>query len=154
MTKIEQAYLTGFIKAADIYSMLKRDEGFRPNSYLDTLGHKTIGYGSTNPTWLAAGHVTEPQAATELTNHVHSVISNLKQRLGTNTFNTLPQPAQMSLENLGYQTGDIQKWPKLMAAVKSHNWGNAVNELRNSVVNTQTPGRNLERINLMQQAGR
>jgi GH24 family phage-related lysozyme (muramidase) len=138
----------------DIFSILKKHEGFRPTSYLDHLGHNTVGYGSTNQQLLSKGTISEPEAAGELTNHVNKVIANLRTRIGTNTFNNLPDQAKVSLEDLGYQTGDIGKWPHLLKDVQAGNFTNAANDIQNSLVNSQTPGRNAERINWMRQAAK
>jgi GH24 family phage-related lysozyme (muramidase) len=131
----------------DIYSRIKQNEGFRPSVYNDTLGKATIGYGSTDPRLLKMKHITEPVAAQSLTNHVNQVMQNTADTLGTQTWDKTPVPIQDSLIDLGYQTG---KWPKLTDAVRHGDYNQAINEMTNSKVNSQTPERNAQRVKIIQ----
>ena len=133
----------------DIYAKLKQQEGFRSNTYNDTLGHKTIGYGSTDPNLLRLGHVTEPMAASALTNKVHSVDAEVAKLVG-DRWGTTPQPIKDSVDNLGYQTGSLTKWPNLLQSLRSGDYATTAKEMQNSLVNKQTPGRNAGRIQEIQ----
>ena len=141
------------IKPLDPANVIKDNEGFRPTNYLDTLKKPTIGYGSRNPAWLAKGQITEPEAATELTNHLNGVTGNLQSVIGTNRFNSFPNKAQVALQDLGYQTGDIAKWPKLVGNAQTNNFAGMAQEIEHSKVNSQTPDRNSRRIQMMMEAG-
>jgi GH24 family phage-related lysozyme (muramidase) len=134
----------------DIYARLKQEEGFRSEPYNDTLGHKTIGYGSTDPKMLQLGKVTEPEAASALTNKVNNVDASIGKLVGNNWGST-PQPVKDSVVDLGYQTGSLTKWPKLLESLKANNYENTAKEMQNSLVNQQTPERNAGRISLIEQ---
>lgn len=53
----------------NIIDQLKRDEGFRPNQYVDTMGKRTIGYGhnlDANPIPLLVQPISESQGTSIL----------------------------------------------------------------------------------------
>ena len=87
-----------------IIDQLKRDEGFRPNIYVDTMGKHTIGYGhnlDANP--LPFTSVTEAQAEDILRKDVDPITNRLVHLLPWT--DTLGDPRFGVLQNMSFNMG-------------------------------------------------
>lgn len=81
---------------------LKRDEGFVPHAYADTLGYTTIGYGRMIDARRDGG-LTPEEAGYLLENDVGRVLAGLRAALPW--YDLQPEPVQRALANMAYQLG-------------------------------------------------
>ena len=68
----------------DVISQLKRDEGFRADVYIDTVGKRTVGYGhnlDANPLPDLVFPITEAQATQILGKDVERISTALQRAL-------------------------------------------------------------------------
>lgn len=90
----------------DIIGQLKRDEGFRPIPYLDSVGKKTIGYGHNliaRPLPDAEGGITVAQGELILLDDVADIESTLARAIPWLT--SLDDARQGVLVNMAFNIG-------------------------------------------------
>jgi GH24 family phage-related lysozyme (muramidase) len=132
---------------------IKQAEGIRYNSYKDTTGNTTVGYGFNMQSgiapklWKQAGIQTpfadvyrgkaaiSPQEAEALFTVSKSTAFDDAQEVYKKVFNELPPQKQEALVNLAYQHGRpslIKNHAAFNAAVNRGEWVKAVNILKRS----------------------
>lgn len=128
---------------------LVRHEGLRLIPYRDTLGKLTIGIGRC----LDTRGITEDEAMILLNNDIENVKNNIAKScpfvLG------LDQTRQDVLYEMCFQLGlnGILKFPKMLAAMRDHDYETAASEMLNSAWHAQTPARCEELAELMLNGG-
>ena len=93
----------------NIFDQLKRDEGFRPNIYIDTVGKRTIGYGhnlDANPYPILPGAgISEELADKILHTDVDTITDSLTHHLPWT--DTLQDVRFGVLQNMSFNMGVI-----------------------------------------------
>lgn len=119
---------------------LRRDEGWRPNVYLDSEGFETIGYGFLVDEHRGGGM---PRDVGEywLRRNVERVVGELSRRWSH--FSRQPDDVQRALVNMGYQLGvsGLLGFSKMLAALEAGDRGTAAREALDSRWAAQTPQR-------------
>lgn len=90
----------------DIIGQLKRDEGFRPTPYLDSVGKKTIGYGHNliaHPLPDVEGGITVARAELILLDDIADIESTLARAIPWLT--SLDDARQGVLVNMAFNIG-------------------------------------------------
>lgn len=113
---------------------IKLDEGFRGESYLDSLDIPTIGFGTKLP-------LSEEEAEMILKHRLNKKIDHLLQKKPI--VMTLPQDKQEALFNMAYQlgVGGLLKFKKMWEAIERRDWMTVGIEARDSRWYQQTPHR-------------
>lgn len=139
---------------------IQQDEGLRHESYLDTVGARTVGYGFNmdsgiaRSVWKKAGI---PVAFDDVYNGKAAITDAQASALGRTSygialndaislydkFHKLSEPRKEALVNLSYQIGKtkLSKFSSFNAAVNKGNWPEAVRHLLKTQYAEQTPKR-------------
>lgn len=139
---------------------IRQDEGLRHQSYLDTTGHKTVGYGFNMDSGIARnvwkrsgipldfdavyeGRATLNDAQAEALGSASFEIARRDAESIYDNFDNLSAPRKEALLNLSYQLGKstLQDFGKFNSAVKQERWADAVRHLLKTRYATQTPER-------------
>lgn len=140
--------------------LIKEGEGFRENQYMDTTGHRTIGYGY---------NVDEPRVRKLLganTQHIPQEVADrlLPQLIGTaendaraymgSGFDQLSPERRAVLVDMSYNLGGnkLRGFHDMQAALNAGDWKRAGAEMMDSNYAKQTKGRAVRNSDLM--AGR
>ena len=117
-----------------IVEEIKKSEGFMGNSYEDSLGIPTIGYGTKLP-------LTEAEAETILAIRLNQKISHLLD--AKPIVLRLPQDKQEVLFEMAYQLGvnGLLNFKMMWLALESFDYKVAAAEMLDSKWHTQTPNR-------------
>ena len=126
--------------AADI----RRDEGFVPHVYQDSLGIYTIGYGRQVDRHHGGG-ITEAEAELLLYNDIRNVMGEMDQRMAW--WRDLPDGPARALLNMAFNLGlpRLEKFVKMLQALEVGDWSAAAVEATDSIWFTQV-GERAERI--------
>ncbi len=129
----------------DIFSMIKRHEGFRDKPYRDTVGKLTIGYGRN----LDDVGISEVEAEYLLTSDVSRIIAELSSHL--QFWNTLDLARQDALIDMCYNLGlvGLLEFKKMLAAIESGDFKSASSEMLNSRWAIQVGNRAIELAKMM-----
>ena len=139
---------------------IRADEGLRHASYLDTTGHRTVGFGFNMDSGIAR-NVWKKAGVKASFNDVYAGRAGISdadaQNLGAASYriamddaravypdlHRLSQGRQQALLNLSYQMGkpNLMKFRNFNAAVKAEKWGEAARHLMLSEYGQQTRGR-------------
>ena len=84
-------------------TLIKGFEGFRPSVYTCEAGKPTIGYGFTSAVMVGKGHMTEAEAAAELSRLCDSITAKLRKALGKG--NTLKPHEEAAVVSFIYNVG-------------------------------------------------
>lgn len=123
-------------------------EGYKKNTYTDSMGYKTVGIGhkfekgeSIKPTY------TDSEVVAFFKKDLEQAISDTK-RVFSN-FDSLPKEVKIKLVSLTFNLGrgGIQKFNNFRAAVSNKKWKVAADELENSRWAKQTGRRARDYIN-------
>lgn len=116
---------------------LRRDEGFRQFPYKDTVGKLTIGIGRN----LDDVGISLAEATSLLYNDIIEVLNQLQRELPW--VNTLSEPRQRALANMCFNLGinKLLKFKNTLKALKESRWGDAADEVLNSLWATQVGDR-------------
>jgi lysozyme len=127
------------VRCADV---LKHHEGLSLVEYIDTTGHKTIGYGHKLDMGESIPHITAKGAEALLKFDVGRARDSAR-KVYSPTYDTLPQNAQDALLYMAYQLGEtgLRKFKKLKQAILVSDWRIAGNECLASKWAQQTPVR-------------
>lgn len=124
---------------APLITQLKRHEGFRSKIYVDTTGHRTIGYGTN----LEVG-ITKEQAEGLL----FGELKNLAEELTSiNPWVDDLLPARYAvLLNMAYNLGikGLLRFRKMWAALEKRNFAEAADEMMDSLWAKQVKNRAAE----------
>lgn len=121
----------------DIVEQLKKDEGFSPRAKWDREQF-SYGYGCKAPGKGAV--ITEPEAAKYLDRRVDQSIQEYQEMFDGLDINEIRQQALVNmLFNLG--KGGVQKFKKMLAAIKTGDWVEAAEQARDSAWYNQVGGR-------------
>jgi lysozyme len=128
----------------NIIDQLKRDEGFRPNIYIDTVGKRTCGYGhnlDANPLPDQTFPINEIQATQILGKDIERISMLLQNKLPW--IITLDEARHGCLQNLAFNMGvmGLLGFHKTLAAVQSGDYNGAAQDLQASVWYTQVGDR-------------
>jgi len=117
-----------------LIKLIKDDEGFRGENYLDSLNIPTIGYGTKLP-------LSEAEAELILSFRLNQKISQLLEKKPI--VMTLSQERQEVLFSLAYQLGTngLLRFKRMWVAIENHDFATASAELLDSKYATQTPNR-------------
>jgi len=117
-----------------LIKLIKEDEGFRGENYLDSLNIPTIGYGTKLP-------LSEAEAELILSFRLNQKISQLLE--AKPIVMTLSLERQEVLFSLAYQLGTngLLRFKRMWAAIENHDFATASAELLDSKYATQTPNR-------------
>lgn len=118
---------------------LKRDEGFVPYAYEDSLGYLTIGYGTLID--KRGGGIPEDIAEILLTRHISSTIDALNKQLPWLAKH--PENVQRALANMAYQLGvaGLLKFKTTLRLVEQKRYNQAADNALLSLWAKQTPNR-------------
>jgi len=131
----------------EIVSILKEEEGFRSEPYIDTEGYPTIGYG------LKIGDKGQPIEHFKLFKmssdvgllYLREEVLSLYERLsGTfRWFQTLNNERQVVITCMAYQLGvsGLSKFKNMAKAIENGDWGEAASQMLDSRWCEQTPNR-------------
>jgi lysozyme len=121
----------------DIFSQLKRDEGFVPHIYRDQVGKRTIGYGHNLDAiplaWINDLTVlTEQQADDILHFDEHTVVTHITATFSW--FLALDPVRQGVIINMGFNMGvpRLSGFHNMIRAVADGNWVQAAAEMKDS----------------------
>ena len=119
----------------DIIGQLKRDEGFRADVYVDTVGKRTVGYGhnlDASPLPDLTFPITEAQAAQILGRDVERISRFLVQALPWVT--TLDDARLGVLQNMAFNLGvnGLLGFPNMLRYVQYGEYSCAAGEMINS----------------------
>lgn len=87
----------------ELLSDLRRDEGYRQRDYVDTTGHKTIGYGTN----IADG-VSRGRAEALMRYDIDEIVAELESALSREGHVSIlwhPPPVQRAIANMAYNLG-------------------------------------------------
>ena len=114
---------------------LKVDEGFRATPYVDTTGHLSVGYGTN----LDAG-LSESAASALLVAQATELANELATYTWASGLNDVRASVLIELAfNLG-MTG-LMRFQRMIAAIRSGDWGGAHDELLDSDAALELPVR-------------
>jgi len=118
----------------DLLDEIKQDEGFRGESYLDSLDIPTIGFGTKLP-------LDEDEAEMILNHRLTKKIDHLVKVKPI--VMTLTKARQEVLFNMAYQLGvnGLLKFKKMWSAIEIGDFNTASNEGLDSRWHIQTPSR-------------
>lgn len=119
-----------------VVTRLKTEEGFRSQSYTDTTGHETIGYGFN----ITAG-ITKYAAAALLVAQATECNTDLLEYYWYTDLDDVVRASV--LIDLAFNMGvrGLLHFPKMIAAIGDKNWKLAHDELLNSLAAKEDPGR-------------
>lgn len=118
-----------------IIDQLMRDEGFRADVYVDTVGKRTVGYGhnlDTNPLPDLTFPITEAQAAQILGRDVERISRFLVQALPWVT--TLDDARLGVLQNMAFNLGvnGLLGFHRTLADVQAGAYATAASDMKDS----------------------
>lgn len=118
---------------------LKRDEGFVPYVYQDSLGYWTIGYGTLIDE--RGGGLPEDICAELLKRHVENNTANLNKQLPW--LKNHPEHIQRALANMAYQLGvsGLLSFKTTLRLVEQKRYNEAADNALKSLWARQTPNR-------------
>lgn len=118
---------------------LKRDEGFVPYAYQDSLGFWTIGYGTLID--RRGGGISEDIAELLLNRHVSESIDKLNRQLPW--LKKHPENIQRALANMAYQLGvaGLLKFTTTLRLIEQKRYNEAADNALKSLWARQTPNR-------------
>jgi lysozyme len=113
---------------ADIISQLQRDEGFRANVYVDTVGKRTCGFGhnlNANPLSDLTFPITETQATQILGKDVECISRLLMQALPWIV--SLDEARLGVLQNMSFNMGvvGLLEFQQMLKAMEIEDWATA-----------------------------
>lgn len=128
----------------DIIEQLKRDEGFRPTPYLDSVGKKTIGYGHNliaRPLPGVEGGITVARGELILLDDVADIESTLARAIPWLT--SLDDARQGVLLNMSFNIGvhGVQGFHNMLAYTQSKQFSVAADQMIASKWYTQVGAR-------------
>lgn len=118
---------------------LKRDEGFVPHAYQDTLGFWTIGFGTLIDE--RGGGIPEDIAELLLNRHVNESVDKLNRQLPW--LKKHPENVQRALANMAYQLGvaGLLKFTTTLRLIEQKRYNEAADQALRSLWARQTPNR-------------
>lgn len=128
----------------NIIDQLKRDEGFRPDIYIDTAGKRTIGYGhnlDANPIPDLVTPISEPTGAQILGRDVERISRTLLLHLLWIV--SLDETRHGVLQNMAFNLGifGLLGFHRTLAAVQSGDYLGASQDMQASAWYTQVGDR-------------
>ena len=122
-----------------LVSDLKRDEGFIPYAYEDSLGFLTIGYGTLID--KRGGGIPEDVAALLLQRHVDENIAKVNKQLPW--LSKHPENVQRAVHNMAYQLGvaGLLSFKTTLRLVEQKRYNEAADNALLSLWARQTPNR-------------
>jgi len=117
-----------------LFASIKRNEGFRGESYLDSLGNPTIGYGTKLPLTKKEGELLLNNRLSEAINLVQFKLPFVKQ---------LPQVIQEVIYEMAYQLGigTLLEFTNTLKAAQNRDYEEMIKEMRDSKWYEKTPSR-------------
>lgn len=118
---------------------LKRDEGFVPYAYTDSLGYLTIGYGTLID--KRGGGLPEDICDELLTRHIEENIIKLNNQLPW--LKKHPENVQRAVANMAYQLGisGLLKFKTTLRLIEQKRYNEAADNALLSLWARQTPER-------------
>ncbi len=126
---------------------LKRDEGFVPYAYTDSLGYLTIGYGTLID--KRGGGLPEDICDELLTRHIEENIIKLNNQLPW--LKKHPENVQRAVANMSYQLGisGLLKFKTTLRLIEQKRYNEAADNALLSLWARQTPERATRVTNLI-----
>ena len=111
----------------NLIEQLRRDEGVRLKSYVDTVGKTTIGVGRN----LTDVGISDMEVDYLLTNDVQRVRTQLDPFAW---YQALDDVRKGAIENMAFNIGvhGLLGFPHMLAALAAQDWVRAANEMANS----------------------
>jgi len=150
----------------EIFSLIKRNEGYSNKAYKDTTGNMTIGIGFNldrpsskkaienlgfNYYDVRSGKVSlrDSQIKTLFTNEALLAIKSAK--VFVNNFDSLPHDAKLVIIDMAYNVGlpRLNKFVKLKAALENMDFKNAAREMQDSNWYKQVKSRGIRMVSMM-----
>jgi lysozyme len=118
---------------------LKRDEGYVPHAYEDSLGYLTIGYGTLID--KRGGGIPEDVASILLQRHVDENIAKVNKQLPW--LSKHPEHVQRAIHNMAYQLGvaGLLSFKNTLRLVEQKRYNEAADNALLSLWAKQTPNR-------------
>ena len=124
----------------DVVELLKREESFERNIYIDTEGFPTIGYGTRVTSPMMGDRILRADADMLL----RLRIAEIHERLSSNpTYLSLPQHKRDILISMVYQMGHygVSQFRDMWAALEQGDYESAGDAMKDSLWYTQTTNR-------------
>ena len=123
-----------------ILESLKSEEGFRSHAYQDHLGWITVGFGRCIHPDVGLG-ITKAEAELLLVNDITRCLGEAQRAFPW--FNHINQSAQTVCVEMVFWIGltKFRKFKKCLAALEKRDYNSAGDELLNSKLAKQVPGR-------------
>lgn len=140
---------------------IMKNEGWKSMPYIDTNGHKTVGYGFKEggmawkyvPDAVKNGQraMTKDEGTYAFNKAYPNAVSSA-YRFAGDSWDNLSINQQKSLVDMSYQMGSLHGFPKLRAAIENGNYNTASREILNSkYARKDAPERAKQNAILMQQ---
>lgn len=122
-----------------IRALLKKEEGFVPYAYVDSLGFLTIGYGKLID--KRGGGITEKEAEMLLDNEILDKIQQLNEKLPW--WSTLDQVRRTVVLAMAFQLGidGLLGFKNTLELLRNGKWSEASAQMLESKWAEQTPAR-------------
>lgn len=115
--------------------VIAKEEGFRPQGYLDSLGKCTIGHG--------IHYITEDESLAVVEMKLEKIYEDMLSIFGDISWVLIDDVRQAALISMHYQLGStgFRSFKRLIGAVRRRDWETAADEALASVAAEQTPSR-------------
>jgi len=150
--------VTSNINKNEMFNMLKKHEGYKPQMYKDTEGHWTIGVGHLVTANEISKFKNRKLSDTEIRSLFDSdlsiAIANAKKFVPN--LNTLPLPVQHAMVNMAFNLGinRLMKFKDLRQSLASKDFNKASKDMLNSKWASQVKGRAVELSNMVKSAAK
>jgi lysozyme len=146
------------INKAEMFNMLKKHEGYKPQMYKDTEGHWTIGVGhlvtANEISKFKNRKLSDTEIRSLFDSDLNIAIANAK-KFAPN-LNTLPLPVQHAMVNMAFNLGinRLMKFKDLRQSLASKDFNKASKDMLNSKWASQVKGRAVELSNMVKSAAK
>jgi lysozyme len=152
-TKTPIVNVASNINKNEIFNMLKKHEGYKPQMYKDTEGNWTIGVGHLiTPNEVAKfknKKLSDAEIRSLFDSDLNIAIANSKKFVPN--FNTLPLPVQHAIVNMTFNLSinRLMKFKDLRQSLASKDFNQASKDMLNSKWASQVKGRAVELSNMV-----
>jgi len=150
--------ITSNINKNEMFNMLKKHEGYKPQMYKDTEGHWTIGVGhlvtANEISKFKNRKLSDTEIRSLFDSDLNIAIANAK-KFAPN-LNTLPLPVQHAMVNMAFNLGinRLMKFKDLRQSLASKDFNKASKDMLNSKWASQVKGRAVELSNMVKSAAK
>jgi lysozyme len=124
-------------------ALIRSAEGCRLDSYLDTEGVWTVGFGCTGPGIVEGVTWTQQHANGELLERTEIAVGDAIAVIGAAYWNAIDLAARAALIDMAYELGRtrLAGFHDMIAAIHIADWPEAARQARASVWDKQVPQR-------------